>query len=181
MNAFATDYFLTGIRKDFGVDTLRLAIKAVLAHVAYYERLRKTTLRRIRKILTKHAAAITPEASLTEYQEDLERKIAKALADSSEGRMKRLQVAPKTPKKILVAAEVFARNPDVVAEVLARADGVCERCKNPAPFLRAKNGKPYLEVHHKVQLAHGGDDTVENALGLCPNCHRELHHGKQDT
>ncbi len=21
----------------------------------------------------------------------------------------------------------------------------------------------------------GGDDTVENALGLCPNCHRELH------
>ncbi|MGB4922720.1 MAG: HNH endonuclease signature motif containing protein, partial [Candidatus Nitrotoga sp.] len=37
--------------------------------------------------------------------------------------------------------------------------------------------QPYLEVHHKMQLAKGGEDTVENALGLCPNCHRYSHFG----
>jgi len=35
-----------------------------------------------------------------------------------------------------------------------------------------------LEVHHKVPLAEGGDDTVENAIALCPNCHRHAHYGK---
>jgi 5-methylcytosine-specific restriction endonuclease McrA len=31
--------------------------------------------------------------------------------------------------------------------------------------------------HHVKQLAHGGEDTVENAIAVCPNCHRKAHHG----
>ncbi|WAG20214.1 HNH endonuclease [Burkholderia gladioli] len=73
--------------------------------------------------------------------------------------------------------EIFLRNADVVAEVLHRANGACERCKNPAPFLRKKDGSPYLEVHHVQQLANDGEDTVDNAIALCPNCHREMHFG----
>lgn len=72
---------------------------------------------------------------------------------------------------------VFKRNPDVVAEVLIRAKGKCESCGKPAPFKRRKDDKPYLEVHHKVFLSNGGDDTVENAEALCPNCHKEKHFG----
>ncbi|HXU34436.1 MAG TPA: HNH endonuclease [Thermoanaerobaculia bacterium] len=34
-----------------------------------------------------------------------------------------------------------------------------------------------MEVHHRIRLAYGGEDTVENAVALCPNCHREAHHG----
>jgi 5-methylcytosine-specific restriction protein A len=26
-------------------------------------------------------------------------------------------------------------------------------------------------------LSEGGGDTVDNAVALCPNCHRECHHG----
>ncbi|MGH8437576.1 MAG: HNH endonuclease [Pseudomonas sp.] len=33
------------------------------------------------------------------------------------------------------------------------------------------------EVHHKVRLADGGLDTVENAIAVCPNCHRQAHFG----
>lgn len=73
--------------------------------------------------------------------------------------------------------EVFNRNPDVVAEVLRRANGICENCNKLAPFNRKKDGTPFLEVHHKVRLADGGEDTVENAIGTCPNCHREFHFG----
>lgn len=46
-----------------------------------------------------------------------------------------------------------------------------------APFLRASDQSSYLEVHHKVPLADDGDDTVGNAIAVCPNCHREEHFG----
>ncbi|MEB2604822.1 HNH endonuclease [Burkholderia cenocepacia] len=72
---------------------------------------------------------------------------------------------------------VFERNPDVIAEALHLARGICQGCGNPAPFERKATGRPYLEVHHVVPLAEGGDDTVSNAIALCPNCHRERHYG----
>ena len=70
----------------------------------------------------------------------------------------------------------FARRPDVKAWVLRQALGRCELCASPAPF-QSMAGLPYLEHHHVVQLAHGGSDTVENSVAVCPNCHRRLHHG----
>lgn len=72
---------------------------------------------------------------------------------------------------------MFRRNPDVVAGVLYRAEGTCEGCGNPAPFIRASDGTAYLEVHHKKRLASGGEDTVENAMATGSNCHRELYYG----
>jgi len=91
-------------------------------------------------------------------------------------RKKRLKKLVKQPRKIKVTSTRFMRNPDVVAEVLLRAKGICENCNNKAPFKR-KNGEPYLEVHHKIRLADGGEDTVENTTALCPNCHRYFHYG----
>ncbi|MDN3555524.1 HNH endonuclease [Halomonas maura] len=103
-------------------------------------------------------------------------QVAEARRDSA-GRKARLQQASGSPERTWVATSVFIRNPDVVAEVLENANGVCGSCKKPAPFLRAKDGSPYLEVHHKQTLADGGLDTVENAIALCPNCHRRAHYG----
>ncbi len=85
---------------------------------------------------------------------------------------------PNTPPSFYYAqTKVFKRNPAVVAAVLLRAKGTCERCQGSAPFLRATNKEPYLEVHHKVRLTDGGTDHPDNALALCPNCHREAHFG----
>lgn len=94
-----------------------------------------------------------------------------------EQRLARLAVAPKKPTEILLLSSVFKRNPDVVAEVLDRAAGKCEACHQAAPFTRQSDDTPYLEVHHKIPLTKGGDDTVENAIGICPNCHRKAHYG----
>ncbi len=59
----------------------------------------------------------------------------------------------------------------VIAEVLKRANRKCELCKANAPFLKASDNSPYLEVHHWILLSEGGEDTVENSSALCPNCH----------
>lgn len=55
-----------------------------------------------------------------------------------------------------------------------RAGGVCELCGDPAPF-NDRSGYPYLESHHIVWLANGGEDTIKNTVALCPNCHRKMH------
>lgn len=71
---------------------------------------------------------------------------------------------------------VYKRNPYVAAEALYRANGICEHCKNPAPFYKVDK-TPYLEVHHKIPLSEGGEDSIENSIALCPNCHRHVHYG----
>lgn len=108
---------------------------------------------------------------------EFDRQVSKCRNLSSEERRKRLESAPKIPKRRRVTVWEFIRNPDVVAEVLERAGGVCEGCKDGAPFLRASDQSPYLEVHHMKRLTDGGLDTVENSIALCPNCHRRSHYG----
>lgn len=106
---------------------------------------------------------------------EFSRAIAASLSGNTEERRRRLATAEKMPRRISIQTTVFVRNPDVVAEALLRAAGKCEQCSNAAPFVRASNGEPYLEVHHRLPLARGGEDTIENAIAVCPNCHRRAH------
>jgi 5-methylcytosine-specific restriction enzyme A len=71
---------------------------------------------------------------------------------------------------------VYQRSRDVRNYVLARAQGSCEGCASPAPFLR-RDGTPYLEPHHLRRLSDGGPDHPAHVIALCPNCHRRVHAG----
>ena len=121
------------------------------------------------------------EAPLTQHDDaydarDFYNDVSRSLQDSHSLRQTRLATAPKIPDRIFTTSTSFRRNPDVVAEVLLRADGKCEGCLQSAPFTRASDGTPYLEVHHRVMLSAGGEDSVVNAIALCPNCHRAAHY-----
>lgn len=76
-----------------------------------------------------------------------------SLARTQAERAARLAAAPDYPGFVYVMRREFARNPDVVAAVLLRAKGVCERCNSPAPFRRRSDGQPFLEVHHRRPLS----------------------------
>jgi 5-methylcytosine-specific restriction protein A len=80
------------------------------------------------------------------------------------------------PPRVTSTTERVVRDPKVKAWVLDAADGYCENCGQPAPFVQ-EDGTPFLEVHHIKWLAEGGSDTVTNAVALCPNCHRRFHYG----
>ena len=114
----------------------------------------------------------------SDWENDFLRQITQSFESSAKDRQDRLrQRKDVKPKQVNVLSIAYIRNPDVVVEVLLRANGVCERCNKKAPFIKASSGQPYLEVHHIIRLADGGNDTVENAIALCPNCHREAHFG----
>lgn len=125
-----------------------------------------------RKHFVKHAIS-----NSTSYDDELNKRIKDSKKLSQEDRLKQLSVSSKLPEKIEVTTYRFIRNANVIVEVLNRANGICENCKSEAPFFRSKDNTPYLEVHHIKKLADGGEDTVENAIALCPNCHRQLHFG----
>ncbi len=67
-----------------------------------------------------------------------------------------------------------SRNPKIAKKVKKHSKGICELCSKPAPF-KDRNGQPYLEAHHIIWMARGGNDTKENLAALCPNCHRKMH------
>ncbi|MGF9906130.1 NUDIX domain-containing protein [Brevibacillus porteri] len=159
----------------FSKDGTTLTLKGIYRYDNHYEHetdgskwfiLHKVDSLSIRKPLT-----------ASEYVDATTKLVDNSKGGSRSERLNRLQTAPKKPDTLTVVSTAYKRNPDVIIEVLNRANGVCEGCKKPSPFLRKNDLTPYLEVHHVIPLAEGGDDTIENAKALCPNCHREAHHG----
>nr|WP_245917961.1 HNH endonuclease signature motif containing protein [Alteribacillus bidgolensis] len=76
----------------------------------------------------------------------------------------------------------YQRDPYVAEYAKRWAKGICQLCENSAPFVN-KKGEPFLHTHHIQWLSRGGEDTVENTIALCPNCHERMHvlNGKGDV
>ena len=70
---------------------------------------------------------------------------------------------------------VYLRSAAVKIYAQRRANGICEGCREPAPFIKP-NGQPYLETHHLNRIADGGPDIPDGVAALCPNCHRRVHY-----
>ena len=180
MGELTTSIFLEDIKHRHGDRYMRAALSALEQHIEYLDTHPKgpssTSMSRVWKAFGGKAesyAHLTVEQHIAQEEQSLKA----SMRDSSAERRRRLKLAARRPAVRQVMTTVFVRNQDVVAEVLTRAGGHCEKCEAPAPFKRASSGQPYLEVHHRIRLADGGEDTVENALALCPNCHRASHYG----
>lgn len=66
------------------------------------------------------------------------------------------------------------RDPFISEHTKRKAAGICQLCNEAAPF-KNKKSEPYLETHHIIWLAKGGEDSIGNTVALCPNCHRKMH------
>jgi 5-methylcytosine-specific restriction enzyme A len=86
----------------------------------------------------------------------------------------RAKKAKKKPAIRTAQTTVFVRDPAVAEYAKRLAMGLCDLCEMPAPFQNRQN-VGYLECHHITWLAKGGDDTIDNTVALCPNCHRKMH------
>ncbi|KPB54265.1 HNH endonuclease [Pseudomonas coronafaciens pv. oryzae] len=131
----------------------------------------------IRKVLIFH---LVPVMDLLAHEEGMHDD---SQADSHELKTEILRnrayeaaVASPSKSKVTAIRTVHARSQTVKEYVLRRAEGICESCKQAAPFI-TKNGKPYLEPHHINRLSDGGLDHPLFIAALCPACHKEIHYG----
>lgn len=72
-----------------------------------------------------------------------------------------------------VKTQIYTRDPAIREYVKKLANGICQLCELPAPF--EVRGEPFLHVHHIEYLSKGGEDTIENSIAVCPNCHARIH------
>lgn len=85
-----------------------------------------------------------------------------------------LEIFASASKMVLSGSERTVKatrvqfNPVIGEYVRMRANGYCELCGQKAPF--EYKGKPYLMLDHIIPLAHGGKDTANNIVAVCPNC-----------
>ena len=159
-----------------GAGPLSVGLDTFLSHIVYLQSKTKGPEAVLHQVHDEFVEVLKGMAVHESVVETLDAAVRKSLKSSEDERRVRLASANRQPEQVVVLTRAYRRNPDVIVEVLQRAEGRCEGCGQPAPFQRA-DGTPYLEVHHRKHLADGGEDTVENAIALCPNCHRERHYG----
>lgn len=113
------------------------------------------------------------EKKLQILAENASEEFAAGLPDDQLKEAAKLRGQKKAPEKQVTTIQ-RERDPYVSEYVKRRAHGICDLCSMPAPFEDNK-GKPYLECHHVKWLSEGGEDTIDNAVALCPNCHKKMH------
>jgi 5-methylcytosine-specific restriction protein A len=106
-------------------------------------------------------------------------KLADETEDDSDARYisdeelaKRIRKSDKVPKTKQITD--YIRNEYISEFAKRKAKGFCQLCEKFAPF-NDTEGNPYLESHHVIWLSRGGEDSVENVIALCPNCHAKIH------
>lgn len=91
-----------------------------------------------------------------------------------------LEVSQARPEKREYLIETYARNKGWVAEAKNQF-GVycmCFHCKNT---FNKPDGSPYIEVHHIIPMAEGGEDGLWNLAVLCAHHHRMAHFADDKT
>lgn len=101
----------------------------------------------------------------------LEKEIIKL---SDKELIRRSERSDSSKKMQKTETTVYYRDPYLKELVKRIASGHCQFCREEAPFIDM-NGEPYLEEHHVKRLADGGNDTIDNVVAICPNCHRKIH------
>lgn len=123
---------------------------------------------------------LTPSSALTAHLQDESSEVVVSESISLDEMRKRAYAAIEnkvSTAPVISQKNIYKRSEDVKAYVLARAKGICESCGKAAPFLN-REGKSYLEAHHIRQLSDDGLDIPSWMAAICPNCHREIHHGQ---
>ena len=134
----------------------------------------KTNTKKIMELLEEFQVLNRFDYVPTTDNEDLNKKVERIIKNID---VKSKPIGNDKPSYEESTSVVYKRDPLVKAWVLKNSGGFCEGCRSFSPFEK-DNSEPYLEVHHLTPLSGGGPDTIQNAIAVCPNCHRRLHYSK---
>ena len=78
----------------------------------------------------------------------------------------------------------WSRSADIAHEAIVSANNECFFNKNHTTFTSRRSTKPFMEAHHLIAMEYQDRfefslDVPENILCICPNCHRQIHHGTE--
>ncbi len=80
------------------------------------------------------------------------------------------------PQQVQQTIYTYSRNNTLKNYVKRRSDYSCEMPSCNYQGFQKENGERYIEIHHVIPLSERGEDSINNTVALCPNCHRALHY-----
>ncbi len=88
----------------------------------------------------------------------------------------------KKPRKKENSSSSYVRDSAKAKGAIIASNFKCNIDESHMSFI-AKSGKPYMEAHHLIPISAQDNfdvslDVDANIICLCPNCHRNLHYGK---
>jgi hypothetical protein len=138
-------------KKSSGFDGVPAELSYEAIVLAYSDRFADDVVAIARERMGREAEVLEPTADPVELEQRVHELLNRTTVAYPKG--------VTQPQRATTTAVAFLRDPGVKAYVLHRAKGRCEACRNLAPF-----------------KTEGGSDRVQNAVALCPNCHRAMHH-----
>jgi len=94
----------------------------------------------------------------------------------------------KTVKKSKILYEnlrIYPRNINESRKAKMKADWQCEYDMSHQTFISNSDDNNYMESHHLIPMSHQDFfeytiDFADNIVCLCPNCHRKIHHAREE-
>lgn len=127
-----------------------------------------------RNIQPKYTSDAKQPITQEEFETEISNEVEEVKKCSNKELIKRIEKTPLKPESKVINVLQPQRNQNIIEYAKRRAVGICQLCGSAAPF-NDRDGNPFLEVHHIIWLSREGNDCIENAVALCPNCHRQMH------
>lgn len=174
LNAYTTEYYLEKIEKDFGVESLMNALVSLKLHIEYYESLRNTTLRKVRKIYDRFSNYSLVSIDDAE-QDELNNYINSEKVNRASLIKELNSISISDPEIITVKNTRYKRDNKTIAALKFLRNYKCQIC---GCSIIKGDGKFYIEAAHIKPKNQKGPESPHNILILCPNHHKEFDYGK---
>ena len=158
------DYYLSQIYKDYGAEKLKVALKAYMDYIIYYESTHNNVTKTIeREIHQKHCNVLN-EANSNKTNED-------GINTYWEGELG--QVTLTTHER-----NIAARNKCIQSKGLK-----CIVCGFDFEKTYGELGKGFIHIHHANPISEKDSryeiNIEKDLFPVCPNCHAMLHRRKE--
>ena len=160
------DYYLSQIYKDYGADKLRIALKAYMDFIIYYEEGHNNTTRKIEREIHQKYCNVLSESNAS-------RTIENEINAYWEGELGQVTITTHD-------RNINARN-----KCIQSKGTKCLVCGFDFEKTYGELGKGFIHIHHVTPISNRDgryEIEVENDLfPVCPNCHAMLHRRKDST
>lgn len=166
ISADLRDYYLSQIYKDYGADKLRVALKAYMDFIIYYEKGHNNTIKKNeRDIHQKYCNILNKTHSNTTIENEIN--------SYWEGELGQTTIT------------IHERNVDARNKCIQSKGIKCFVCGFDFEKTYGELGKGFIHIHHVTPISNRDgryEIEVENELfPVCPNCHAMLHRRKDFT
>lgn len=157
------DYFLSQIYKDYGAEKLRIALKAYMDFIIYYENGHNNTTRKIERDIHQKYCKVLDAAQSNRTVED-------EINSYWEGELGQMTIV------------THERNVDARNKCIQSKGVKCSVCGFDFEKTYGELGRGFIHVHHINPISSRDGQyeiDIENDLfPVCPNCHAMLHRRK---